>query len=160
MNDHHIVRKILINALVPLLLFIGAAARAGDINTGYFGNVAIKGYDPVAYFTMHRPQKGSEDISMEWLAAKWYFANDEHRKLFAANPVKFAPQYGGYCADGVAYGDTTANIDPAAWRIIDGKLYLNYDQGAAAEIEDIPGQLDKAVANWPKVQAALREKSQ
>jgi hypothetical protein len=55
----------------------------------------------------------------------------------------------------VAYGQSTANIDPEAWRIIDGKLYLNYDKGAAAEIEEIPGQIAKAAANWPKIKAKL-----
>ena len=79
--------------------------------------------------------------------------------LFSANPVEYAPQYGGYCADGIAYGDTTTNVDPAAWRIIDGKLYLNYDQGSAAELEELPGQVEKSVENWPTVQAGLLDGS-
>ena len=147
-------------ALCASSLFLGAVqASAGEINTGYFGDVAIKGYDPVAYFTMQSPTIGSEDFAFEWLAATWHFANDEHRQLFAANPVKYAPQYGGYCADGLAYGDTTTNIDPTAWRIIDGKLYLNSDQGAAAELEELPGQLDKAAANWPKIRAGILDET-
>lgn len=157
MNKHVIALGTLITAFTLLILFVGMAARAGEINTGYFGNVAIKGYDPVAYFTMKRPVKGSQEFAYEWLAAKWQFSTDEHRSLFAKNPVKYAPQYGGYCADGVAYGDTTTNIDPTAWRIIEGKLYLNSDQGAAAEIEELPGQLEKAAANWPNVRAGILE---
>jgi len=125
------------------------------INTGYFGGIAIMGYDPVAYFTKGRALIGSKEFSHEWLGATWHFANAKHRDLFAADPVKYAPQFGGYCADGVAYGQNTANVDPEAWRIIDGKLYLNYDKGAAAELEEIPGQIKKAEANWQKIKAKL-----
>ena len=155
MNNCVTTRGTLMTAFTLLVLFAGMAARAGEVNTGYFGDVAIKGYDPVAYFTMSRPVKGSQEFAFEWLAAKWHFSSDEHRSLFAKNPVKYAPQYGGYCSDGVAYGDTTTNIDPTAWRIIDGKLYLNSDQGAATEIEELPGQREKAAANWPKVRAGI-----
>lgn len=155
MTMHAIPAKFTMTAFCISILLIAGPARAGEVNTGYFGNVAIKGYDPVAYFTMSRPVKGSEDFAFEWLAAKWHFSSDEHRTMFAQNPVKYAPQYGGYCADGVAYGDTTTNIDPTAWRIIKGKLYLNYDQGAAAELEELPGQLDKAEANWPQVKKGI-----
>jgi YHS domain-containing protein len=148
----------LIVPVLALSLFIpGPTASAREINTGYFGNVAIKGYDPVAYFTQERAVKGSDEVSHEWLGAEWHFSSDEHRKLFAQDPVKYAPQYGGYCADGIAYGDTTTNIDPEAWRIIEGKLYLNYDHGAAAEIEELPGQLEKAETNWPEIRAGFRD---
>jgi hypothetical protein len=133
----------------------GSVHAGGQINTGYFGGIAIKGYDPVAYFTKGRAMKGSKEFTYKWLGTPWHFANDKHRDLFAADPVKYAPQFGGYCADGVAYGQSTANIDPEAWRIIDGKLYLNYDKGAAVELEEIPGQISKAKANWPKVKAKL-----
>ncbi len=150
--------KILMIVLVPIC-FTGLA-KAGEVNTGYFGNVAIKGYDPVAYFTEQRAMKGDDTISLSWLGAEWKFSSEKHKKLFTKNPVKYAPQYGGFCADGVAYGTTTTNIDPQAWRIIDGKLYLNYDQGAAIEIEEIEGQVEKATANWPKIRADLLAKSE
>ena len=133
-------RKTFTGLFAAALLLPGTIVRGGEVNTGYFGNVAIKGYDPVAYFTLREPTRGSESYALEWLAATWYFSSDEHRKLFSDNPVKYAPQYGGYCSDGVAYGDLTTNIDPSAWRIIDGKLYLNSDLGAAAELEEAPGQ--------------------
>ena len=94
--------------------------------------------------------KGSEDNALKWLGAVWHFSSAEHRELFESSPVKYVPQYGGYCADGVAYGQSTANINPAAWRIIDGKLYLNYDEGAAVELEETPGQIEKANQNWGK----------
>ena len=70
------------------------------------------------------------------------------------------PQYGGYCAGGLAYGDSTTNIDPEAWKIIDGKLYLNYDPGTAAELVDVEGHLEKTQENWPAIQAALAESYQ
>lgn len=134
---------------------ITSHAFAGEVNTGYFGNVAIKGYDPVAYFTESQAVKGSPEFSHQWLGATWHFSGAEHRDLFAASPISYAPQYGGHCADGLAYGDMTTNIDPQAWRIIEGKLYLNYDQGSAAELEEVEGQLQKVEANWPKVRAKL-----
>jgi len=140
---------------VATLLVAGSAGAATEINTGYFGDVAIRGYDPVAYFTLQRPARGSPEHAVEWLGATWHFASEEHRRLFSSDPVRYAPQYGGHCADGVAYGDLSRNIDPAAWRIIDGRLYLNYDQGAAAELVELEGQLDKAEANWPEVRQRL-----
>ena len=153
----------IINKLIVLIIataiFLPGQVVAGEINTGYFGNVAIKGYDPVAYFTEKRAVKGSQNLSYDWLGARWVFSSAEHKTMFSENPVKFAPQYGGHCADGVAYGDLTRNIDPQAWRIIDGKLYLNYDQGAAAEIEEIDGQLEKSQQNWPTIRARLLDKA-
>jgi hypothetical protein len=150
-------------AWVPALLVfavglfgnVGSVQADGPVNTGYFGGIAIMGYDPVAYFTRGRAMKGSEKFAHTWLGAPWHFANSKHRDLFVADPIMYAPQFGGYCADGVAYGQSTANIDPEAWRIIEGKLYLNYDKGAAAELVEIPGQIAKAEANWPKIKSKL-----
>jgi len=142
-------------------IFIGLVASpalAGEINTGYFGDVAIKGYDPVAYFTVSKAVKGSEKYSHRWLGATWRFSSPENQKSFQATPVKFAPQYGGYCSDGVAYDQATANIDPQAWRIIGGKLYLNFDPGSAQELEELDGQLEKAEANWPDIQKKIAAK--
>jgi len=153
---HHLV---LVSALLAfagnLLGNVESVHADGPINTGYFGGIAIMGYDPVAYFTKGRAMKGSEEFAHTWLGVPWHFANAKHRDLFTADPTEYAPQFGGYCADGVAYGQNTANIDPEAWRIIDGKLYLNYDKGAAAELEEIPGQINKARANWPKIKTKL-----
>jgi len=139
----------------PVLLIFSGAVSATEINKGYFGTVAIKGYDPVAYFTEERAVKGHEELSYRWLGADWQFTSEKHKQLFTQNPVKYAPQYGGHCSDGIAYGSMTTNIDPQAWRIIDGKLYLNYDQGAATEIEEIEGQLGKAEENWPEIRKRL-----
>jgi len=101
-----------------------AAEERTSVNTGYFGNVAILGYDPVAYFTDGRAVQGSPEISQSWLGATWHFASTQHRDTFTANPISYAPQYGGFCAGSMSVGLVTDNIDPNSWRIIDGKLYL------------------------------------
>ena len=134
-------------------------ALAGDlINTGYFGGVAIEGYDPVAYFTEGRPVKGSEAFSYEWLGTPWYFANARHRDMFISDPAKYAPQYGGYCVGEVALGGITSNIDPEAWRIVEGKLYMSYDKAFAAEFGAHPADyLTKAEAHWPSLKAKLAQ---
>ena len=151
------MRKALSPATLAGLLAaaLAAPAGAGEVNTGYFGNIAIEGYDPVAYFTEKRAVKGTEDYAHDWLGATWLFAQPEHRDLFAADPISYAPQYGGLCADGVAFGQKSVNIDPRAFRIIDGKLYLNYDESAAVDLETSPGRLVEAETNWPKIRADL-----
>ena len=145
--------KISIGSL--MLYFFASLVSATEINKGYFGTVAIRGYDPVAYFTEQQPVKGREDISYRWLGADWQFSSAKHKQLFTENPIKYAPQYGGHCSDGIAYGSMTTNIDPTAWRIINGKLYLNYDEGAAIELEEVEGQLEKAEENWPRIRSRL-----
>ena len=88
---------------------------------------------------------------MEYDGAVWRFASAENREAFAANPVQYAPQYGGYCAWAVSQG-YTASTDPEAWRIVDGKLYLNYSRSVQQKWEqDIPGNITAGDANWPKV---------
>lgn len=125
------------------------------VNTGYFGDVAIKGYDPVAYFTQNQALEGSAKFSHRWLGATWYFTSAENRDIFVSNPVKYAPQYGGHCADGVSFGTITTNIDPKAWRIIEGKLYLSYDPGAADGFEKNPSKVVNSQKYWPEVKQTL-----
>lgn len=113
--------------------------------------VAIRGADPVAYFTQGEYIPGDAAFRYEWSGSIWYFASDEHRALFAANPNAYAPEYGGFCAWAVSQG-YTASIDPTAWKIVDGKLYLNYSQGVQTRwSRDIPGNIAKGDANWPGV---------
>jgi hypothetical protein len=125
------------------------ATRAGEpVYKSWFGT-AIRGYDPVAYFTDGHPVEGSSDFTFDWHGATWRFASAEHRDLFAADPQKYAPAYGGYCAYAVAKGDLV-KTDPDAWKIVDGRLYLNYSPKIQQEWErDIPGYIEKADANWP-----------
>jgi YHS domain-containing protein len=146
-------------AIFVAAAMMGAASACADdsVNTGYFGGIAIMGYDTVAYFTDGRAVKGSEEFSYEWLGIPWHFSSKEHQDMFMRAPVKYAPQYGGYCADGVAgSGSATVNVDPEAFKIIDGKLYLIYDPGNAnAFAADAKVRVPKADANWPKAKAEL-----
>lgn len=113
--------------------------------------VAIAGADPVAYFTEGAYVPGSAEFVFEWSGATWQFANAANRDEFASNPAQYAPQYGGFCAWAVSQGYTAA-VDPEAWTIVDGKLYLNYDQNIQARWEkDIPGHIAQADRNWPAV---------
>ncbi len=85
-----------LTALTVAILAFPAVSQAKDpINTNWQG-VAVKGYDPVAYFTMGEPLKGKKEFEIKWKGAKWRFASAVHRDLFADNPEKYAPQYGGY----------------------------------------------------------------
>ena len=138
-----------------------APAGAGTaVNTGYFDGVAIEGYDTVAYFTDGKATKGSEEFAYDWLGATWYFANAEHRDLFAEKPVQYAPQYGGHCALGTAFGESTANIDPEAWSIVDGKLYLQYSHSGREEWErDRAKRIAAADQKWPEVKARLENET-
>jgi YHS domain-containing protein len=111
-----------------------------DTKTG----VAIRGYDPVAYFTQGKPVKGQDALVYEWQGAKWKFSSQANLDLFKANPTKYAPQYGGYCAYGVAV-DNLVSIEPDKFTIIDGKLYLNYDADVQAKwLKDPSGYIQKA----------------
>ncbi len=133
-------------------LAAGTASATDPINQSLFG-AAVKGYDVVAYFTEAKPVEGSRDHVYEWQDATWRFSNEEHLAEFKQSPEKYAPQYGGYCAYAVSKG-STAPIDPEAWKIVDGKLYLNYSKDIQAIWEkDIPGYVSKADQNWPKILA-------
>jgi YHS domain-containing protein len=138
-------------ALVVLtLLFSGVAFAATPFNVDSDG-VAIKGYDPVAYFTMSKPVKGNKKYEYKWEGAKWRFATEKHMDLFIENPEKYAPRYGGYCAFGVAVG-SLFDIQPEAWSIVDDRLYLNKNLDVRETWrKDIPGNIRKADMNWPGV---------
>jgi len=133
-------------ALVP------SAVHAKDgIYTSLFSDVAASGHDVVAYFTESRPVEGSSDFAARYDGATWHFASAANRDAFRADPARYAPQYGGYCAWAVAQG-STASTTPEAWSIVDDKLYLNYSKGVQARWEqDIPGHIARADTNWPAV---------
>lgn len=128
--------------------------QADPAEHSYFvgdNGLAIHGTDPVAYFTEGAAVTGSPEFTHDWGDATWQFASAENRDLFAANPQQYAPQYGGFCAWAVSQG-YTASIDPNAWRIVEGRLYLNYSPGVQRRWErDIPGNISSADANWPGV---------
>ena len=113
--------------------------------------LAIRGYDPVAYFKQSKPVRGKAEHTAKWNGATWRFASAENKAAFEASPSRYAPQFGGYCAYAVSR-NYTASTDPAAWRIVDGKLYLNYSKSVARTwAKDIPGNIAKANRNWPGV---------
>jgi hypothetical protein len=130
---------------------LSASAKEAAIHTGFFGSLAVGGYDPVAYFTKGQPVEGKKEYQTRWMDAEWRFASAENRDLFIASPEKYAPQYGGYCAWAIAQGKT-ASGDPQLWKIVGGKLYLNYDEEVQRRWEkDIPGFVASADRNWPTV---------
>lgn len=132
------------------LLAPGHALAVDPVNKNLFG-VAVKGYDVVAYFTQGAALEGDSDHTYEWKGAIWRFANRDNRDRFAKDPTRYAPQYAGYCAYAVSRGSTAA-IDPEAWKIVDGKLYLNLSKDIQAIWEeDIPGNIERADRNWPKI---------
>lgn len=133
------------------LLVATAASAVAPVNKTLLGSLAVDGYDAVAYFTDGKPVEGSKQFTHEWNGATWRFASAAHRDLFTADPAKYAPQYGGYCAWAVS-NNYTADADPEAWAIVDGKLYLNYDAKVQGKWQrDVPGNIAKADANWPKL---------
>jgi YHS domain-containing protein len=135
-------------ALLTLALFV-TSAWAGEFYEK--GGVAIKGYDPVAFFTDKKPVKGSPQHTAEYKGSVFHFASKGSRDLFVANPAKYAPQYNGFCAFGTA-GGYKAAIDPVAFTVVDGKLYLNYNTDVRKQWSaDIPGFVAKADKNWPEV---------
>lgn len=134
-----------------LLSAPAALARDAEVYTGTFSSLAVGGYDPVAYFKVGRPVPGSAQFSTAFKGATWRFASKENLDAFRANPAAYAPQYGGYCAWAVSQG-YTASGDPQFWKVVNGKLYLNYDGSVQAKWEkDVPGFIAKADKNWPGV---------
>lgn len=115
------------------------------------GGVAISGYDPVAYFTENRAVEGSDAYTADHGGATYRFSTAANRDAFVADPDRYAPQYGGYCAYAVANG-YTAKIDPEAYSVVDGKLYLNFSKSVRQRwSKDIPGHIASGDANWPKL---------
>ena len=143
-------------AALAFVVAIGAAVTAatagqpaGEVNVN--GGYAVHGYDVVAYFTAGQPTEGDDRYTAEYEGVQYRFASAENRDRFAGDPALYAPQYGGFCAFGTAFG-RKFDGDPHAWRIVDGKLYLNYSQSVQKTWEeDIPGNIVKADQNWPSV---------
>lgn len=129
-----------------------APAHADDlVYTGLFSNVAVGGYDTVAYHTRGAPVRGSREFETEWNGATWRFASQDTLDLFLADPDSYAPHYGGYCAWAMAEG-YTAKGDPQFWKIVDGALYLNFNAEIQMRWEaDIPGFIVRADANYPSI---------
>ena len=137
-------------AIAAAGLIAGPAFAGGGVNKTVFGT-ALKGYDVVAYHTVGKPVEGSQRISYRWRDATWRFASVKHRDLFAADPERYAPAYGGYCAYGMAQG-AKIDIDPSAWRIVDGTLYLNVNKRVQQTWKtDISGYIARANRHWQRL---------
>ena len=116
-----------LSVVVITLFTLPALALDDAVSTGFFNDTAIEGYDTVAYFTQGKPVKGDKKFQLLWRDANWRFSSQGNLDLFKQNPEKYAAQYGGYCAWAMAR-EKTAGIDPKAWHIEAGKLYLNYNR--------------------------------
>lgn len=152
---HRFLHSFFAAALFGLALTIAAPAAtvhaADPVYTSTWNSNAVSGYDVVAYFTQGKPVKGERKFSYKYKGATWRFSSKENLDKFKANPTKYAPQYGGYCAWAMADGKT-ASGDPKYWKIVNGKLYLNYNDTIQKRWEkDIPGFIQRADAKWPTV---------
>ena len=153
-HTHPTRRSVLALAAAAFLFSSAAFAAEPPINTlknsllGGRTGVAINGYDTVAYFTEGKPVKGQDGLTTEWMAAKWKFSSQANLDLFKANPDKYAPQYGGYCAYGVTQGQLV-KVEPEQFTLRDGKLYLNYDADVQAKwLKDPVGYIKDADAKF------------
>jgi YHS domain-containing protein len=138
-------------ALAAPLAAPTAGLAAPPVYTAPFSKLAVGGYDPVAYFTEGRPVKGEARFTTQWGGVEYRFASADNLARFKADPAAYAPQYGGYCAWAVSNG-YTAKGDPQAWKVVGGRLFLNYDQTVQKRwAADIAGHIARADRNWPAV---------
>ncbi|WP_462254469.1 YHS domain-containing (seleno)protein [Ferruginibacter sp.] len=139
--------KLLLISLFAFLFTTGIYAQ----QTKYCSKegIAIKGYDPVAYFLQHEALEGNENFSTAWSGSKWKFISQANLDSFKLAPQKYAPQYGGYCAYGLSENHK-APTDPQAWTIVDNKLYLNYNPKVKEMwLKDTTAKIKAADNNWP-----------
>ena len=147
-----------ISMMVVAFVGVGQMAQAAEpfIYTQKSNNYGAGGYDVVAYFTDNQPIKGKQEHQTEWQGAMWLFSSAENRDKFTADPEQYAPQYGGYCAWAMAKGDL-AKGNPKRWKIVDNKLYLNYNRTIQKLWErDIPGMIERGDAQWPDALTAQK----
>ncbi len=114
-------------------------------------DLAVGGFDAVAYHTQRAPTPGKPEFRISWQGAEWRFASQANRDLFAAEPEKYAPQFGGYCAFAVGHGSTSPG-DPKVWSIVNGKLYLNLNSSVQSSWNrDQANLIQRGERNWPNV---------
>lgn len=137
-----IIRQLVLALLITVALPFAAAAESAK--------VAMRGYDPVNYFTEGRPAKGSPEISHVWDGERYLFASARHRDMFASDPARYAPQFPGYCAAALA-GGAVVVPNPEYWIIVDGKLYLFGADTGPEKFRANPALVQKAEQNWPRL---------
>jgi YHS domain-containing protein len=154
------MKKIFTLLLLSSLSFGAAEAQSsGEIHKKEYNlndnGLALKGYDPVAYFTLNKAKKGNESIAFTSNGVTYYFANTQDKELFKADPEKYAPQYGGWCAYAMGASGEKVNIDPETFELLNGKLYLFYNQffnnTKKTWDKDVKNLKPKADANWAKI---------
>ena len=137
-----------------VLIFLLVSCSGKEISEVYVEDgIAINGYDPVAYFTESKPIPGSDEFTFQWNSATWKFSTHENMEAFKAQPEKFSPVFGGYCAYGMSNGEGyKATTVPQAWTILDDKLYLNYNLKVKDKwLENQQERINEAWGNWPRV---------
>jgi YHS domain-containing protein len=144
--------NIIKSTLVTSALLVSSLSFAANIEVNANDNdLAIKGYDSVSYFTKGSPTKGSNKFTVAYNGAIYQFSTADNRDLFKATPSKYAPQYGGFCAMGVAMNQKF-DTDPTAWHIRGDKLYLNLNKNVQKKwLTDVPGYLETSQANWTDI---------
>lgn len=129
-----------------------AEVLSSDTNGNAHSTTGVAGYDPVAYFTDSKPVRGNGHHVTVFDGVTYLLATEDHQREFEANPERYVPAYGGYCAFGVSVEKKFVG-DPEVWKIVDGKLYLNLDKEIQGQWEqDVPGYIRKADANWPRIE--------
>ncbi|MDD3765221.1 MAG: YHS domain-containing (seleno)protein [Nevskiales bacterium] len=155
MRHHNIIASILLGAAAVGASLPAMAADELNVSLGYSAAgapLAVHGYDPVAYFTEGKPVRGSDEYTLVHEGAAYRFASAEHRDRFKADPARYAPQFGGFCAYGVAVGKKFDG-DPQLWTIQNDRLYLNLNpEIVAAFNKDVPGNIRKAEGKWKRIE--------
>ena len=149
----------LTSLLLAVLFALAALAdsQRGRVNTDS-DNLAILGYDTVAYFTLGQATPGREQFAVEWQDARWLFNSAAHRDLFAANPISYAPQFGGFCAGAITHGVKVA-ADPEAWTIVDGKLYMNVSKESRGRWAQNPEKnIEKGDEHWVGLMGPIEQR--
>lgn len=138
----------LLHGLIITALLVGANIISADDWSLDGRGFAIAGYDTVAYFTQQKAVKGTNEYQASWQGVQWLFNSKEHRDLFLASPEAYAPQFGGFCANGLSDGHKVT-ADPENWRIIDNKLYLFFSKwGRLQWAINVPEQIQLATDYW------------
>lgn len=147
-----VIRRAPLLIIGVALMFVALGVASADVpmNKGT-DNVAIGGYDTVAYFTEGKASKGKPEFAFVWRDARWLFSSQEHRDRFAATPGRYAPQFGGHCAGAMTRG-VVVKADPEAWTIVDGKLYMKVNTAARDRWREKPEEkIAKGDEAWSKM---------
>ena len=145
------MRHIIKNISAAALLVASSFTFAGVETATDSNDVILAGHDAVAYFTENKPVMGSADYTAQYEGAVYRFSSAENRDMFRANPAKYAPAYGGYCALGTSFGKKF-EVDGKAFEVVEGRLYVNKNLAVYATWKkDIPNNIVKSEGNWPAI---------